>query len=230
MSVLVYIFCWKNVGNTWTYIQNNTNIYIYIHGHGNISWKYRPTMLVWVVSLHSCPLLHCSSRGPGNPAEVHRIQSHPSHQDLTSSREWSANGEALLKDILVTSGHYGSRFDLHATNHHKLMITSDRWGKLTQSSWSFWASHSLIPLQHQLPFTKNISKKRTPFNFILEPPSCAHTHTPIHTQSVNKRLGKDSWMNAKYSSNQPRSIFWLVLQALVTFLGCQISLQPSRTS
>lgn len=42
-------------------------------------------------------------------------------------------GKLLLKDILVTSGYiwslwidYGSRFDLHATNHHKLMITSDR--------------------------------------------------------------------------------------------------------
>ena len=75
---------------------------------------------------------------------------------------------------------------------------------------------------HRSKFIKQV-RSFTSFQMI-------HTHTPIHTQSVNKRLGKDSWMNAKYSSNQPRSIFLLVLQALVTFLGCQISLQPSRTS
>jgi hypothetical protein len=46
---------------------------------------------------------------------------------------------------------------------------------------------------HRSKFIKQV-RSFTSFQMI-------HTHTPIHTQSVNKRLGKDSWMNAKYSSN-----------------------------
>jgi len=96
---------------------------------------------------------------------------------IRAIRTSAANGQQmgkLLKDILVTMDLMD--LDLIDKNYQPSQAYDNFWWwNLTQSSWSFWASHSLIPLQHQLPFTKNTSKKRTPFNVILEPPSCAHT-------------------------------------------------------
>ena len=121
MSVLVYYLletCWK-------YMDIYTKLYKYIHG--TILWKYMEHNYImelyygntgtqcWFELFH-CTVAPCFllrihlPRGPGNPAELHRIrhQSHQSHQDL--SRKWSANGEAAEG----YPGHYGSngsRFD-----------------------------------------------------------------------------------------------------------------------
>ena len=184
MSVLVYYLletCWK-------YMDIYTKLYKYIHG--TILWKYMEHNYImelyygntgtqcWFELFH-CTVAPCFllrihlPRGPGNPAELHRI----AIRAIRAIRTSAANGQQmgkLLKDILVTMDLMD--LDLIDKNYQPSQAYDNFWWwNLTQSSWSFWASHSLIPLQHQLPFTKNTSKKRTPFNVILEPPSCAHT-------------------------------------------------------